>query len=242
MAALALQNIGPENYYIRLDLEAVQNGTDYDLLLDAILDQTESQTGTIYSFEPETLELNAVAVRASVEPHLNNVGTTLSRDTTRWLLSLACAVHGRPASEPNFSRFPETLQYRVERLAIVPLRSENNLFGLLTVGRTTETPFDSAPLEFVQRAGRLLTALLERDTLRQKLAERKLVERAKGILQQRRRLSEEQAYLLLRNSSRSRRIPMANLAKEIIEGSVTPVEIAQRFVDTRQEPRWRAAQ
>jgi response regulator NasT len=50
--------------------------------------------------------------------------------------------------------------------------------------------------------------------------ERKLVERAKGILQQRRRLSEEQAYLLLRNNSRRRRMPMVNLAREIIDVSV----------------------
>jgi AmiR/NasT family two-component response regulator len=68
----------------------------------------------------------------------------------------------------------------------------------------------------------LLTAVLERDSLRQKLVERKLVERAKGILQQRRKLSEEQAYLLLRNNSRRRRMPMVNLAKEIIELAVQP--------------------
>src|ERR1019366_3922582 len=94
------------------------------------------------------------------------------------------------------------------------------LFGFLTLGRVSETSFDQAALEVAQRAGRLLTAVLERDTLQQKLVERKLVERAKGILQQRRRLSEEQAYLLLRNNSRRRRIPMANLAKEIIQVSV----------------------
>jgi AmiR/NasT family two-component response regulator len=94
------------------------------------------------------------------------------------------------------------------------------LLGLLTLGRPDSTGFDSAAIEVAQRAGRLLLAVLERDSLQQKLLERKLVERAKGILQQRRRLSEEQAYLLLRNNSRRRRMPMVTLAREIIDVSV----------------------
>ena len=153
----------------------------------------------------------------------------MSGSTSRWLDSLARPVQGRPAAEPNFEKFPETLQYQVKRLAIIPLRTENDLFGLLTLGRSAETSFDSAQLEVAQRAGRLLTAVLERDTLHQKLAERKLVERAKGILQQRRRLSEEQAYLLLRNNSRRRRIPMASLAREIIEVSFQAPDVARRW-------------
>ena len=43
------------------------------------------------------------------------------------------------------------------------------------------------------------------------------MERAKGILQSRRRLSEHQAYLFLRGESRRRRVPMVDLAREIIE-------------------------
>jgi AmiR/NasT family two-component response regulator len=43
------------------------------------------------------------------------------------------------------------------------------------------------------------------------------MERAKGILQARRRLSENQAYLLLRSESRRRRVSMVDLAREIIE-------------------------
>jgi AmiR/NasT family two-component response regulator len=102
-------------------------------------------------------------------------------------------------------------------LLIVPLRAQEHLLGLLTLGRATEEVYEAGAVQIALRAGRLLTALLERDSLAQKLLERKLVERAKGILQRHRQLSEEQAYLLLRNNSRRRRIPMVNLAKEIID-------------------------
>lgn len=56
-----------------------------------------------------------------------------------------------------------------------------------------------------------------------RLASRKLVERAKGVLQTERGLSEEQAYEHLRRTSRRRRIPLTELAEEVLrtQGSVT---------------------
>jgi hypothetical protein len=49
-----------------------------------------------------------------------------------------------------------------------------------------------------------------------RLASRKLVERAKGVLQVERGLSEQQAYEYMRGASRRRRIPLAELAEEVL--------------------------
>jgi len=227
MAAFALQNPVPARYYIRLDSGAAENETDHTLLLDAVRFQTDSETAVLYELQPEVfspggLEVNAIAARSGVAARVKDVGVTLASATCRWIESLVSPVQGRPAAEPNFEKFPEVLQYQLKRLMIAPLRTENHLLGLLTLGRPVDTSFDPSAIDAAQRAGRLLTAVLERDSLQQKLLERKLVERAKGILQQRRKLSEEQAYLLLRNNSRRRRIPMVNLAREIIEVYVQP--------------------
>jgi len=56
----------------------------------------------------------------------------------------------------------------------------------------------------------------ENARLTEELETRKVVERAKGILQQRFNLSEEDAYLRLRNQSRRLRRPMKELAEAII--------------------------
>jgi len=58
--------------------------------------------------------------------------------------------------------------------------------------------------------------LEETQEMKRQLETRKLVERAKGILQQRYGLSEEEAYLRLRNESRRLRRPMKDLAEAII--------------------------
>jgi uroporphyrinogen-III synthase len=61
-------------------------------------------------------------------------------------------------------------------------------------------------------------ARLQEETLemRRQLETRKLVERAKGILQYKYNLTEEEAYLRLRNESRRLRRPMRDLAEAII--------------------------
>jgi GAF domain-containing protein len=217
MAAFAFENVDYSRYYIRLDSAITETETDHALLLDVARELTNAQSAVVYALQPDELEIKAIAARSVVPSRVLDAGVTLSLGTSRWLESLTGIVQGASRRDVNFENFPEALQYQVKRLIVVPLRSESRLLGLLTLGRAMDTVFVEEDLHIASRAGRLLGAVLERDALQQKLVERKLVERAKGLLQQRRRLSEEQAYLLLRNNSRRRRMPMAELAKEIIE-------------------------
>ncbi len=57
--------------------------------------------------------------------------------------------------------------------------------------------------------------------IKRQLETRKLVERAKGILQRDLQLTEEEAYLRLRNESRRQRRPMRELAQAIVDGEST---------------------
>lgn len=56
----------------------------------------------------------------------------------------------------------------------------------------------------------------ENSTLKETLEARKLIERAKGLLMEQRRISEEQAYTLIKKTSMNMRKPMADVAQAII--------------------------
>jgi response regulator NasT len=56
----------------------------------------------------------------------------------------------------------------------------------------------------------------ENSTLKENLEARKLIERAKGLLMEQRKLSEEQAYTLIKKTSMNMRKPMADVAQAII--------------------------
>lgn len=79
-------------------------------------------------------------------------------------------------------------------------------------------PDDLAPAIAVARArfGEWTDARNERDTLELKLEERKILDRAKGILMETRNLSEREAYRFLQKSSQDRNTPMIDLARKIL--------------------------
>lgn len=79
-------------------------------------------------------------------------------------------------------------------------------------------PDDLAPAIAVARArfGEWTDARSERDALELKLEERKILDRAKGILMETRNLSEREAYRFLQKSSQDRNTPMIDLARKIL--------------------------
>jgi uroporphyrinogen-III synthase len=110
------------------------------------------------------------------------------------------------------------------------LISSGEVIGVINVHnreRKDWTPEEVSLLTFVgeQMGGALAKARLEEENARlfeetqemkRQLETRKLVERAKGILQYKYNLTEEEAYLRLRNESRRLRRPMRDLAEAII--------------------------
>ncbi len=79
-------------------------------------------------------------------------------------------------------------------------------------------PDDLAPAIAVARArfGEWLNTRNDRDRLEAKLEERKLVERAKGLLMESRGLSEREAYRFLQKMSQDKNTPMVDLARKIL--------------------------
>jgi two-component system, response regulator PdtaR len=101
-----------------------------------------------------------------------------------------------------------------------------------------------AAIEVAVARAREIQVLQENvDHLKMTLRERKLIERAKGILMSRRHLNENEAFRLLQRQSQDRRIPMAKLAESIIQtdelleapshtGNLTPRPIRRPQTET----------
>jgi GAF domain-containing protein len=136
---------------------------------------------------------------------------------------------GRPVMVPNVL---EEKQYRYPELArktglasllSVPLVTREKVIGTINIYTREVRQFSEEEIGFVkvvagQAAIAIENARLMAETLEMKraLEARKLIERAKGILQQKYGLTEEEAYLRLRNESRRLRRPMRDLAEAVI--------------------------
>jgi hypothetical protein len=132
------------------------------------------------------------------------------------------------SGDPGFDNFPETLVSPVVSLLAVPIYAEEKLTGMVTLCRKSPKPYGAADVEAARKAGvalyeldalrlKLRTVHQENQQLEKRLAERKVLERAKGLLQLHYGWTEEDAYYHLRRTSRQQRIPMAVIAQRVID-------------------------
>lgn len=186
----------------------------------------------VYLLEPATGE---IVLRASQLPHARELGKLslhMGEGVTGWVAEHASvvALPSNASSDARFKRFQGLVEDTYEAFLSVPLISGGEVIGVVNVHhreRHDHTPGEIALLTFVgEQMGVAVAkarladenARLQEETLEMKrqLETRKLVERAKGILQHRHGLTEEDAYLRLRNESRRLRRPMKELAEAII--------------------------
>jgi GAF domain-containing protein len=121
-------------------------------------------------------------------------------------------------------RYPELARKNgLVSLLSAPLMTRENVIGTINIYTGQPKTFTDEEIGFVKViAGQAAIAIentrLMSETLEMKraLETRKIVERAKGILQARHGLTEQEAYLRLRNESRRMRRPMRELAEAII--------------------------
>jgi uroporphyrinogen-III synthase len=193
---------------------------------------TECDACLVYLIEPDTGE---IVLRASQVPHAADLGhlrMRMGEGVTGWVAEhkSVVALASNSSADHRFKRFPALIEDTYEAFLSVPLVNKGDIIGVINVHHRQQhdhTPEEIALLTFVgEQMGTAISrsgleeenARLQEEALEAKrqLEIRKLVERAKGILQHRHNLTEEEAYLRLRNESRRLRRPMRELAEAII--------------------------
>ncbi len=180
-------------------------------------------------------ESNELVLRASQVPHAQDLGLLrmkIGEGVSGWVAEhkSVVALASNASADARFKRFPALVEDTYQAFLSAPLVSEGEVIGVVNVHHREShehTPEEVATLAFI---GEQLGAALSRSLLKEERARliehaeemkreletRKAVERAKGILQQQGGISEEEAYLRLRNQSRRMRRPMKDLAEAII--------------------------
>jgi len=178
------------------------------------------------------LEDNELVLRASKNPHPDEVDRLtlhLGEGITGWV-----AEHRQPVAvarnafqDPRFQFFNELPEDRYESFLSVPLLSRGRLVGVINLQNREPYTYNRLEIRLISTIGFLVGAEIEMARLEEKssqlteeLETRKIVERAKGILQRESQLSEEEAYLSLRRQSRQQRKSMKEVAEAIVSGEI----------------------
>jgi len=215
LATAAIDKTVSRPLALRFDPGLVESDSDYSVLLKLALSNLAVAVAAVYRFDPKVHAFDAVAWQASAGLSLRSTVSVLTADDARYLRQLRSPVQCGSGGQ-LFESFPEAIHCEIERLLIAPLLLNDKLMGLFTLGRAEAETFTGDQLDIALVGSRLLKVMFERDDLEQNLASRKLIERAKGILQRTRRITEEQSYITLRNMSRCRQCAMSDVARDII--------------------------
>ena len=205
-----------------------ESGAILPLLELAIL-QSHAHGAYIYRLQRDPLAVKLVAL-AGPEPPCEEL--TLPQETAALHANRKTPVvlRSSTASDSRFTGFPEFRSGRFDGVISVPLLDSGESVGLANFCRAGDAPLSGQSLSFLLNLSVPLGALLAAAVLRRQLqkanrelADRKLVERAKGLVQVSFGWTEEQAYLSLRRMSRRRRIPMREIARTVIECGPQPL-------------------
>src|SRR5438270_3037282 len=174
------------------------------------------------------LEDSDLVLRASKNPHqdlLDRLTLRLGQGITGWVAEHRepVAVFSEAYKDPRFKYFNELPEDRYEAFLSVPLLSRGRLVGVMNLQHRDSHVYSPRDIRLLSTIGFLAGAEIEmarleteNSDLSQQLETRKLVERAKGILQRELGLTEEQAYLSIQRQSRQKRRTMKEIAEAIV--------------------------
>jgi signal transduction protein with GAF and PtsI domain len=191
---------------------------------EMVAETLDSAVCSILLVDATAKELTVSAARCSAPDYLNRMPILVEGSLMEHVIR-----HGNPAIIPNIHnekryRYPELARRSgLSSLLAAPLISRGRVIGSINIYTRDERAFSEVEVGFVkvvagQAAIAIQNAGLMAETLEMKrvLEARKLIDRAKGILQYKHNFTEEEAYLRLRDQSRKLRRSMRDLAEAVI--------------------------
>ena len=173
-------------------------------------------------------EGDELVLRGSKNPHpeiLDRLKLRVGQGITGWVAEhrQPVAVARDASKDPRFKMFTELPEDSFEAFLSVPILFRGQVVGVINLQNRLPHSHSKREIKLITTIGFLVGAEIEAarldgevSQLSEQLETRKLVERAKGILQREMGMSEEDAYLTLQRQSRQRRRPMKEVAEAIV--------------------------
>jgi signal transduction protein with GAF and PtsI domain len=175
-------------------------------------------------------EGDELVLRASKNSHeevVDRLKLRVGQGITGWVAEHRepVAVSQNAARDPRFQLFHELPEDSYEAFLSVPILSRGRVVGVINLQHRQPHTYTPRQIRLISMIGFLVGAEIEvarlegeNSQLLQQLETRKLLERAKGILQRDLGLDEEQAYLALQRQARQKRKTLKEIAEAVVLG------------------------
>ena len=213
-----------------LGLEPSAEGVSAAPLVQVLAEVVDLTTSVLHcdSCFIYVLENDELVLRASKNSHpevINRLKLKMGQGITGWVAEhrSPVAVSQNAAQDPRFRLFNDLPEDSFEAFLSVPLLSRGRLVGVINLQHRNPHRYSDRQIRLVAAVGLLVgteieLARLESENLvlSARLETRKILDRAKGIMQRDLKISEQEAYLTLQRESRARSKSMKEIAEAIL--------------------------
>ena len=173
---------------------------------------------------------DALVLRASKTPHpdvVDQLKLRIGQGITGWVAEHGemVAVGHHAWEDPRFQTVSQLPEDRYEAFLSVPVVSRGKVVGVINLQHRRPHDHSRREVQLISMIGFLVGAeiemarlAVENSQLSERLETRKILDRAKGILQRDLGITEEDAYLTIQRQSRQRRKTKKEIAEAIVLG------------------------
>jgi uroporphyrinogen-III synthase len=176
------------------------------------------------------VEQDKLVLRASKNPHadiVDQLGVQLGQGITGWVAEHRepVAIASNASNDPRFIIFRNLPEDHFEAILCTPIVCASKVVGVINLQHRLSYKHSTNEVRLLSMLGFLVGAEIERARLETENAQlagrletRKVVDRAKGVLQRDLGVTEEEAYRTMQRESRQRRKSMREIAEAILLG------------------------
>lgn len=190
-----------------------------------ILEIIPADSCLIYFYDLDTKNFILIG---SKEPHPQEIGNIIMREgegITGWVAKnkQTVAIEEKSYEDPRFKPFKELPEDTYESFLSVPIIDNTNVVGIINLQNKLPYKFTKEQIETVESLVKIIASafanvVLEKriSHLENKLEERKVVEKAKGILMKVKNLTEDEAFSFIRTEAMKKRKTLKDIAEAIM--------------------------
>ncbi len=179
----------------------------------------------IYFYDKQSKQFTLIA---SKQPHNDIVGHISMQPgegITGWVAQhkQTVAIAKQAFLDTRFKFFKELPEDKYEAFLSVPILDNQGVVGVMNFQNKVPYEFSEQQIKVVEAIGKIISSVFAKTVvdskitdLEEKLEERKIIEKAKGVLMKVRNINEDDAFKIIRTESMNKRKSMKEIAEAIL--------------------------
>ncbi len=194
-------------------------------LIKIILKIVPADSCLIYFYDNHNKQLILVGSRKPHGEAIENIVMKEGEGITGWVAQhqKTVALFEKAYLDERFKPFKELPEDKFESFLSVPISNDTGIVGVINIQNRDPYEFSKQQIKTIESLVKIISSAFVQTVLQRKvnklqaqLEERKIIEKAKGILMKTRSLSENDAFIFIRSEAMKHRKSMKEIAEAIL--------------------------